>query len=209
MVTVRFMEVRAADVVNLTSPRYLGPVIRSWRGRRDYHDPFYDPLRDAIEETYVRLFNAANGHYERLEADIRKRGVVDPVMLTNGGVHRRTVSELPPQYRNRQEVLISEYLGGSRLMIASRLGLKVPAIVNDFAGTLAGCPELQTEKEIAARFEYPPRLILLNPHQGAYVNDMPYVHMPTGYSMGEQTRIRKAVLASVDRLVTGWLRDND
>lgn len=209
MVAVRHVTVPASRVVNLTSPRADAAIVQSWCGLRDWHDPFYDPLRDLMERIYVDGFNAANGHYERLEADILANGIRNPVMLVSGRVQRRRPEELPPEWRGRRDVLISEYLGGSRLYIAQKHGLDVPAIVNDFGDLFPDAPRLTTVEQVAACFDQRPNQIEMTEAEGAYVNDMVYTHMPAGYSLSAQIPIRRQIVGQVKAAVAEWLAEND
>jgi hypothetical protein len=209
MVTVRFVEIAADRIVNLTSPRCPAEIVQRWKGRHDWHDACYEPLRDEIERLYVGAFDDANGHYSRLEASVLKEGVRNPVMLVTGGVHRRKECELPPQWRGRKDAVISEYLGGSRIDIARRHGLAAPAIVNDFGNVFADARRIGTAAELLACFTDKPRRVEFNTERGAYVNDMPYAHMERGYSLAQQVTVRRAIMVEVTALVGKWLRDNE
>lgn len=209
MPVVRFVEVEAARVLNLCHPSRDAAIVREWKGRRDWHDPIYDPVRDLMERVYVAEFDRENGHYRRLERSILKEGVKAPVMLVSGGVRRRRPEEVPPELRGRRDLLICEYLGGSRLTIAARNGMKVPAIVNDHAGGFPDARELRSVDEIAALFPARPKMIRLDPIEGAYVNDMDYSHMPAGYDLQAQIPVRRRVVAKVREAVAAWLAEND
>ncbi|MCW5695787.1 MAG: hypothetical protein KIS96_03520 [Bauldia sp.] len=209
MPVVRLVEVDAASVVNLCHPARDAVIIRDWRGRRDWHDPLYDPVRDLMERVYVEEFDRENGHYRRLEESVLRDGVKAPVMLVSGGVRRRRVSEMPPHLRDRPDLLVCEYLGGSRLYIAAKHAMRVPAVVNDFADLFPGAPELRTVEDVAAAFPVPPKVIRLDPIDGAYVNDMDYSHMPAGYDLEAQIPVRRRVVEKVRAAVDGWLAEND
>lgn len=209
MVAVRFVTLPARRVVNLTSPRYDAEIAQHWRGKRDWHDAMYEPVRDLMERVYVDGFNEANGHYTRLEEDILARGIKNPVMLVTGGVQRRQPRELPPEWRGRRDAIVSEYLGGSRLFIAQKHDLEVPAIVNDFGRVFPDATCLRSVEDVAACFEHRPKTVMFSEAEGAYVNDMVYSHMPAGYSLASQIPVRKAIVAKVKREVAAWLAEND
>lgn len=212
-------------IIDLTSPRYLPEVIRSWVGRLPFHDPKYDALRDLIDAQYVRAFNDRTGHYDRLEASIRKEGIRNPIMLTAGRLERRRMSELPPDV-DVSRAIVSEYLGGSRLWVARKLGLWfVPVIVNDHVGLflsrrfldnatvgeVASLTVIASREELLARFADRPEVVRFNPGVGAYVNALPYVHIPAGvrYDVAHQSKIRRQILVGVHQLVRSWLREHD
>ena len=136
-------------------------------------------------------------------------GFRNPVMLVTGGVQRRKPNELPPEWRGRKDAVISEYLGGSRIDIAKRHGLNVPAIVNDFGGVFPDARRIGNLEELLTCFTDKPRRVEFSNERGAYVNDMPYAHMPTGYTLGQQSKTRRAIMGEVTALVSKWLRDNE
>lgn len=209
MVAVRLVKIAARSIVNLTSPRCDIQIVQHWIGKRDWHDPFYEPLRDLMEKIYVESFDAENGHYRRLEQSIAANGVRNPVMLVSGRLQHRQLRELPPQWRGRKDALISEYLGGSRITIAAKHDLEIPAIVNDFGEMFPQAQRLSSVDEIAGCFDQRPRTITLTPSDGTYVNDMIYTHMPEGYSLSAQIPIRAKVVRKVKEAVADWLADND
>lgn len=209
MPVVRLVTVDAATVVNLCHPARDAAIVREWRGKRDWHDPRYDAVRELMERVYVAEFNRENGHYTRLAASILKDGVKAPVMLVSGGARRRSADEIPPHLRDRRDLLVCEYLGGSRLYIAATHGMTVPAIVNDFAGLFTDAPALESVEAIAAAFPVRPKVIRLNPVEGAYVNDMDYSHMPAGYDLGAQIPVRRRVVERVRSAVAHWLAEHD
>lgn len=209
MPVVRLVTVDAASVFNLCHPARDAVIVRDWRGRRDWHDSHYDAVRDLMEKVYVEEFDRENGHYRRLEESILEEGVKAPVMLVSGGVRRRRPAEMPPHLRSRRDVLVCEYLGGSRLYIAAKHGMTVSAIVNDHAGLFPAAPALGSVEEIAAAFPVAPKVIRLDPIDGAYVNDMDYSHMPAGYDLGAQIPVRRRVVEKVRAAVDRWLEEND
>lgn len=194
-VRVRYAVLDPARIVNLTSPRYLPEVSLAWEGRHDWHDARYEPVRDLMERLYVDGFNAVAGHFERLEASVLAEGFRNPVVLVAGGVQRRKWREIPPEFRTG-DVIVSEYLGGSRLWVAQRHGLPVPAIVNDLAGVLPDADVLRTAADVRARFRDPPRSLRLGP-AGVRTGGLPYVHLPPvqRYSAAKQSRIRRELVA--------------
>ncbi len=205
-VPVVFVNVPARIILNLTGPRYLPEISLCWRGKRDWHDPFYEPLRDLMQRTYVDEFNYVNGHYCLLENDIIENGVRNPVMLTTGGVRRRDKAEVPPRWGGW---LISEYLGGSRIYIAQKHNLMIPAIVNDYAGLFLFAKKLNSARDVADCFESRPGIVTFSCAEGAYVNDMPFTHMPDDYSLTKQVPIRAAIVCKVAEAVKNWLAEYD
>lgn len=204
MVAVRFVpDLNARDVVNLTSPRYLPEVTRAWAGRHPWHEARYEPVRDLMERIYVDGFAA---HFELLRESVEREGVRNPVMLECGRLRKRSMREVPPD-RRTSDMVVSEYLGGSRLFVAQALDLTVPAIVNDHVGRFDGHRRLRTEDDVRACFIDQPAVVRMRA-DGVYANNLPYVHLPEAmrYTMGEQSRIRRKVVAEVKEAVREWLK---
>src|SRR5690606_37203979 len=102
---------------------------------------------------------------------------------------------------------VSEYLGGSRLWVAQKHGLPVPCVVNDRKGVLPDAEELPNLAAVLAKFTDRPRTAEFGP-AGAYVNHLPYVHLPEDerYDVGVQAKIRRGIIQDVRRAVEEWLR---
>ena len=208
-VRVCYATLPAERVFNLASPRYLpeiGPV--GWRGKRPWHDSRYEPLRDLIERTYVDQFNAVSGHYCHLEASIRAEGFRNPIVVAAGFLQRRRPVEVPPALRG-PGLIACEYLGGSRLWVAQRLGLDVPCIVNDASRAVDG-EVLANAEAVLSKFMDKPRSLRMNGN-GVYLNNLPYVHLPESerYGLQQQSRIRRKIIGRIRTVVRRWLRAND
>lgn len=216
---VLYSIVRARDVVNLTSPRLLPEIALHWKGKHDWYDERYEPVRNLIERTYVNGFDEAVGHYTRLEESILKTGVLNPVLLVTGGPWTRATYEMPPPVRRRTDVLISERIGGSRLYIAAKHDMTVPAVINDhgMVGVLSeeAKPEwtqgrlLKSLEEVAACFSSQPAMLKYSLAEGVRISRLPYIHMDDDYDHSTQMRVRRGVVAKVKREVAEWMRKND
>lgn len=208
-VVVRFAILPPTRILNLTSPRYLPEISRAWNGSLDWHHPRYEPLRDIMERMYVDGFNEASGHYERLEERVRSEGFRNPVMVSAGGLDARDPNEIPPEWRS-ERLIACEYLGGSRLWTARRLGLEVPCIVNDHADVLPGAEALTSEAEILAKFTDRPASFQLS-ERGVTLNNLPYTHLPEAerYTVAEQSVIRRGIIEEIKDAVRGWLDAHD
>jgi hypothetical protein len=92
-------------------------------------------LRNKGEELFISLFDKATGHFTDLEKSISKRGIIDPVKCITGipydafGEHRYPAIALPPNV-DPTKIVHSHIFGGSRLMIAQKLGIEnIPCIL--------------------------------------------------------------------------------
>lgn len=185
-IAVRLVRLDARRVFNLTAPRWLPEAASAWAGPPAWHDPRNDPVRDLIERTYIEGFNRATGHYARLEESIARDGVWNPVMLTTGPLRRRRESELPPEVRQDPTRLVCEYVGGSRLLVAAKLGLAVPAIVNDYANLFPDAHRIRPGP-LDGYFKDKPRRVIWSDDGSVYANFFTYGHFP----IEEQERRRR------------------
>jgi len=202
---VRYAVLHGDLIFNLTSPRYLPEISRHWTGRHPWHDARYEPVRTLMEQMYVDGFNAASGHFERLEADVLANGFRNPIMVSAGGLQLGRESELPPDL---ETPLVSEYLGGSRLWVAQRHGLRVPCIVNDYAHVLPEYETLHDLSDVLLKFRDKPRTGRWD-DRGVYVNDLPYVHLKKPYSLAQQSLIRHNIINRIRTAVREWLDAHD
>lgn len=208
---VRFATLRPERIFNLTSPRYLPEISKRWAGKYRWHHFRYEPLRDLIEAHYVRRFNEISGHYERLLESVARDGFRNPIMVSAGRLERRKWEELPPTVRCRSNLIVSEYLGGSRLWAAMALGVDVPCIVNDYASVLPDAEVLQGPHDVLAKFTDRPGHFQMSPGGPVTLNDLPFMHLPERerYSLGEQIVIRRGIIGEIKTMVAQWLATND
>lgn len=208
---VRYAVLPPARIFNLTSPRYLPEISLKWRGKYNWHHMRYEPLRDIVEDHYVRRFNEVSGHYERLLESVARDGFRNPIMVSAGRLERRKASEIPPALRNREDLLVSEYLGGSRLWAAQQLGVEVPCIVNDYAGVLPDAEVLRNEPQVLAKFTDAPGRFEMQRKGPVTINNLPFMHLPENerYGMSEQILVRRAIVGECKQKVVEWLARND
>lgn len=208
---VRYAVLKPDHIFNLTSPRYLPEISLKWQGRYHWHHYRYEPLRDIIEAQYIERFNDVSGHYERLLKSVRKDGFRNPIMVSAGRLERRRQSELPPALRQREDLLVSEYLGGSRLWAAQQLGVDVPCIVNDYADVLPDAEVLRNEPQVLAKFTDAPGRFEMARKGPVTINNLPFMHLPENerYGMSEQILVRRAIVGECKQKVAEWLASYD
>lgn len=208
---VRYAVLPPARIFNLTSPRYLPEISLKWRGKYNWHHMRYEPLRDIVEDHYVRRFNEVSGHYERLLESVAREGFRNPIMVSAGRLERRKTMELPPALRQREDLLVSEYLGGSRLWAAQQLGVDVPCIVNDYTDVLPSAEVLRNEPQVLAKFTDAPGRFEMARKGPVTINNLPFMHLPENerYGMSEQILVRRAIVGECKQKVAEWLAKND
>lgn len=209
--TVRYAVLPPDRIFNLTSPRYLPEISLKWFGRYHWHHYRYEPLRDLIEAHYINRFNEVSGHYERLLESVRKDGFRNPIMVSAGRLERRKTVELPPALRQREDLLVSEYLGGSRLWAAQQLGVDVPCIVNDYADVLPDAEVLPNATAVLAKFKDVPSRFEMQRKGPVTLNNLPFMHLPEAerYGMRDQILVRRAIVNECKVLAAKWLLEND
>jgi hypothetical protein len=208
---VRYAVLPPERIFNLTSPRYLPEISLKWHGKYHWHHYKYEPLRDLVEAHYVRRFNEVAGHYSRLLDSVARDGFRNPIMVSAGRLERRKHIELPPALRNREDLIVSEYLGGSRLWAAAQLGIDVPCIVNDYADILPEAEVLRDVHAVLAKFTDAPEHADMPRHGPVTLNSLPFMHIPEDerYNMEAQILIRRAIVAECRQIVAEWLSKND
>lgn len=209
---VRIGRLAAGRVFNLTAPRWLPEVAHGWTGSAPWLDARYEPLRDAVEAAYMAAFDRETGHYARLEESIRRDGIWNPVMVTTGPMMRRAETELPAAVRHDRNRVVCEWVGGSRLLVAQKLGLDVPVIVNDRANIFPEFGRLWPGTNIKALFKDQPRRIVWQADGSLYVNGFTYGHFPLEEQeqrRREQRDLRKRIIAECLRVVKEWRLEND
>lgn len=208
---VRYAVLKPDQIFNLTSPRYLPEISLKWQGRYHWHHYRYEPLRDIIEAHYIARFNDVSGHYERLLDSVARDGFRNPIMVSAGRLERREASELPPALRQREDLLVSEYLGGSRLWAAQQLGIDVPCVVNDYAGVLPDAEVLRNEPQVLAKFKDVPGRFEMQRKGPVTINNLPFMHLPENerYGMSDQILVRRAIVGECKQKVAEWLAKND
>lgn len=209
--TVRFAVIPPARIFNLTSPRWLPEISRHWAGRYHWHHYRYGPVRDLVEDHYIRRFNEISGHFEHLLESVAREGFRNPIMVTGGCLERREARELPPAMRNKPDLLVSEYLGGSRLWAAARLGIDVPCIVNDYAEVLPEAEILPDGEAVLAKFVDRPSQFEMRRRGPVTLNALPFTHLPERerYSLEDQIVVRRRIVRECKTMVAEWLAAND
>lgn len=211
MVAVRTGRIAARRVFNLTAPRWLPQARALWACPAAWHSPGLDLMRAGLEQVYIDAFNARTGHYRILEESIRRDGVWNPVMVTTGRLFRRGEMELPPDVRADLRRVVCEYVGGSRLLIAARLGLDVPVIVNDRAGVFPELPVVPHGSDVRPLFTDQPRRVEWLRDGSLFANFFTYGHFPIEIReqrRREQIATRKEVIGECLAYVRTWRIEN-
>jgi hypothetical protein len=107
---------------------------------------------------HMRELEAKTGFYSKLETSLKEEGVRNPIFALS----------LP-------EGTFCRY-GTSRLWIARKLGIKLPAIIADFDGRWDKLEELFTEEDVLSRYKDAPGLVEITP-DSMRIDGCPQTHL--------------------------------
>lgn len=120
--------------------------VTCWFSMREWHDTWWKPetlkLREEFARCWIEAFDDITGHYTKLRDSIQKEGIKRPISVMSGPGRMVSVnkenpigSPVPPEYHKRvNELIYTKPFGGSRLFIASELGIKtIPCAIHDLS----------------------------------------------------------------------------
>lgn len=188
----------ASSIFNACDPGLLFNVAQ-WYGE-DWWCPELDGLRGLLRDWFIELFDAETGHYTRLRESIARSGIENPIVITAGKAVWREAWMLPENVGP----YICESCGGSRLMIATELGLDVPCVVNDQIGTIGEV--LASADDVLAKFKDKRYTVDFGPP--VRVHPQAFSHMPDNYTFRDQQVCRQKVKAEMIRRAENWKSEN-
>ena len=205
--SIRFASIDSNDIVNLNDPSGVWKVFRHIG---DWWNPKYDPLRVAIKDWYITLFDEANGHYEKLRKSIQRDGILNPLVITSGKPKYRTSDSIPPKHQKNLENLLSvETCGGSRLLIAQELNLKIPCFINDWNSRFSNEILILNREEIIQRLSDKTMNVNIS-DRGLEIKPITFQHMnDTSYNMSKQILTRRKILFEIVRRADRWLKNSN
>ena len=154
---------------------------------RDWDDQSERQRASELKAQYIDLFNKINSFYRNLEDSVRRDGIRNPVILTTGSPRIKPLDWVPPE--RRDNLVCCEIIGGSRVYTAQKLGVTLPAIVNDFANAFPEAKLLKTEDEVRDCFYDPPKNIYLT-NEGVKIGAV-------GENADQLRRIRSMILRNI------------
>lgn len=177
---VRYVQLPARDV--------FGSVGRSGGGYnsvwRDWSDTGRE-RREIIMQEYEQALDQLCGHYQKLQQSILQEGFRNPVTVTCGLPRKRTLEHLPPEMRSQDPaclLILETTTGGSRLHVAQKHNMMIPAIVTDWCGRFCREPEIRNEADARMCYLDQPKSISFHATLG-YVEGFD-LHK-VGYHLGE------------------------
>ncbi len=185
---------RTGEIFNACDPSLLHDVAIQYG--EDWWSPQLDPLRQLLREWFFELFALSCDYFTRLEESIKREGVLNPVIVTAGPSLRRASWQVPENCGT----YICESAGGSRLAIAQRLGIAVPAIINDQIGVAGEI--LKDQDAVFTKFSDKTYRITYGPP--VIATPARYSHMPEGHTIEDQQRLRRATKPEMIRRAELW-----
>ena len=129
-------------------------------------------------EEYIKIKNKTENFYINLEASILEKGFENPILITAGiqGSPNtiKNKHKLPPSFLNNIEnIIVCDRLGGSRLWVAQKHGLKIPCIICDYINKFPNEEKLKTIDQVYDKFTIEPARITAD-NYGLHVFGMDY-----------------------------------
>jgi hypothetical protein len=171
-VKIYHSQLRPDSIINLDQPCHY----------EDFHELpgyLYNTVEtfDQINERYLYYIDILTGHWSRLLEHIEKWGIIYPIVVNTGLPKNRALSSIPLSYRATPSKFwtVCEDQGGLRILAAKKLGLRLPAIVNDHTGMYNNKAQI-TMRELASRTEGI-KQIYLSPRTGLKIGEFPRIHL--------------------------------
>jgi len=145
---IRLANIPSNEIFNWLAPRNvtLWNNFPKWQ-RRWWANDIVE-LRNQCEEKWIEELDRLTGHFSRLEESIAKEGMKHPIKVITGlpldhNMNQRlSINTVPPDMRtDTNKLLTTHQFGGSRLLIAQKLGIDVPCLIYDFYDSYANFPE--------------------------------------------------------------------
>lgn len=169
---IRYGILDSNKIANIQGPQwaYLGSKREGYEHALGWSEEKIQ-IRNILAEEHIKKFdNKYDNFYQKLEESILREGLLNPLLIIAGKSEKafddgpRTFDErLPPYMAEDHSKIVACVAGGcSRLYIAQKYNLKVPAIIMDFADKFNDFEQLFTEKDILSKFKYPPERLNIN-----------------------------------------------
>ena len=198
-VKVYFAQLRPESIINLDQPCHY----------EEFHDiPGYihntQETFDRINELYMDYMDRYTGHWSRLLEHVSKWGIVYPVVINTGVPKQRSLGSIPLHLRSTDSRfwMLCESHGGARIMAAKKLGITVPAVINDHAG-LFDSEKPMTMRELAKQCHGLDQ-IYVSQSFGVRISEFPRVHLDI--SDTEYLHYRFEAITAITEEYEHWTR---
>lgn len=167
---IRYAVIKSENIINLCGPDYL-----------------YIPKNNSEEElikvktfknNFIKFMDEKINFFNNLEKSILDNGVLNPILITTGYPQWFDFKNLKPEHKSikQKDFICCEILGGSRLYIAQKFKMLIPAIISDFEDVFTDAIELFNEDDISKCFENPPNTIKIT-EKGIRMSTLEQIHL--------------------------------
>jgi len=131
-IQVYYQELNPNSIINLDQPCHYN----EFHNLPGYLETGSKETFDVVNSLYFEKIDQCSEHWSRLLDHISRWGIIYPVIVNTGLPKFRPLRSVPKEYRNTDSKfwMICEQQGGARILAAQQLGIKVPAIINDYVG---------------------------------------------------------------------------
>ena len=160
--------------------------------------------RQQIQDLYIKFFDEATGHFTKLEESMLKDGFHAPVNTLTGlprDMYMQNTFPLKsiPQGADPNDALTTHTFGGSRTIIAQKLGIDIPCFIYDFTGAFRDAEPLTTQADVQQKF--PASYRVTNPNSFPVVRAIDHTHMK-GQNDGNERQTRLKVIEQIRTKLT-------
>jgi hypothetical protein len=184
-------------MMNVTSWVFFPALRKTWWDEKTVE------TRQRIQDLYIKYFDAATGHFTSLEQSLLKDGFHAPVNTITGlprDMYLRNelpLKSIPTEDQpNPNNVLLTHTFGGSRTIIAQRLGIDIPCLIYDFTGAFRNEEVLKTTADVKRKF--PNSYNVGNPQSFPVARAINHTHIK-GNNDGTERNIRLAVIERIQK----------
>lgn len=134
-----------------------------------------------------QLFKEEQDFVDKLRESVLSEGFLNPIVVEAGYANAVTSQFLDPDMDIRDKMFCSR-IGGSRLMVAKALGVKIPALVCDYVGRFENFPLVPKDPDvIRGYFKTEPTCVHIT-DDGMWTSSLHHYHLRgmEGYKTREE-----------------------
>jgi len=151
---LRYVTLNPSRIFNRLAPEH----VTAWnRLPHEYRERWWDDdvieVRQYFARCWVEEFDRITNHFTKLRESIKRDGIRHPISVVSGPLRNSATGMslvegheqfLPPAFRRAaSELIYTQPFGGSRLTIATELGITtIPAVIHDYADLFPDCEEV-------------------------------------------------------------------
>jgi hypothetical protein len=170
---VYFCDLNPNTIINLDQPCHY----EEFHWLPGYLETGTKQTFDVVNKLYFEEMEHTTAHWSSLLDHIKRWGVLYPVIVTTGLPKSRSLKSIPKEYwaTDSKFWITCEQQGGTRILAAQQLGIKVPALVNDHVGLFQDQMPISMRdlKEICTNVDK----IVLSPNRGVEIKCFPRLHL--------------------------------